>query len=167
MYFHGISKLVTVSTHYSPNLLQQFYTTVHFSTERKRTMTWMCVDSVCEATLAEFGALFGLDKLPFAPTNYIHLQCQKLIPAELGIHHRYPPRIGICGNFPSHSCHPEELSCLEVWEKGEVRERMVNFLHHIVYLKERKRPIDILDYMWQEMHLVVLKNKVPVYGPYL
>ena len=44
---------------------------------------------------------------------------------------------------------------------------MVNCLHHIVPLFERKKQIDILDYMWQEMRLVVLKNKIPVYGPYL
>ena len=58
------------------------------------------------------------------------------------------------------------LNC-KFGEKGMVRERMINCLYHIVPLYMRKKQIDILDYMWQEMKLVVLGNKVPIYGPYL
>ena len=41
MDFYGISKLMTIFTPYSTDLLKQFYATVHFSIGRKRTMTWM------------------------------------------------------------------------------------------------------------------------------
>ena len=37
---------------------------------------------------------------------------------------------------------------------------MINLLNQIVPLYMRKKQIDILDYMWQEMRLVVLMNKV-------
>ena len=52
-------------------------------------------------------------------------------------------------------------------EKGVVRKWLVNLLFHIVSAKERGKKIDVLDYMWQEMHSVVLENKVPIYGQYL
>ena len=29
------------------------------------------------------------------------------------------------------------------------------------------KKLDILDYMWQEMHHVVLSKKVPIYGSYI
>ena len=100
MDFHQISKLMTVSTAYSLDLLQQFYATVHFSTEHgKRTLTWMSADTVCSATMADFGALFGLEELPVAPC-YVRLHLEKLIPAETGIRHCYPPGIGIRGKIP-------------------------------------------------------------------
>ena len=44
---------------------------------------------------------------------------------------------------------------------------MVNILFHIVRAKENGKKLDVLDYMWQEMHSVVLENKVPIYGQYL
>ena len=99
MDYHQISKLMTVSTPYSPDLLKQFYATVHFSTVPKRTMTWMCHNTVYKASLAVFGALFGIDELPFAPC-YVRLHCSKLIPAEAGLRHCYPPGIGLRGKLP-------------------------------------------------------------------
>ena len=85
MDFHQITKIMTVSTPYSPALLQQFYATVVFTTEHgQRSMTWMSADTVCSATLAEFGALFSLEELPVAPC-YVRLHLSKLIPAETGI----------------------------------------------------------------------------------
>ena len=176
MDYHQISKLMPVSTPYSPELLKQFYATVHFSTVPKRSMTWMCHTTVCTATLAEFGALFQLEELPFAPC-YSRIHCSKVMPAEVGIRHCYPPGIGLHGKLSKTSwmyhywrvVHGILRNCLncKFGEKGEVRQRMINLLHQIVPLYMRKKQIDILDYMWQEMRLVVLKNKVPIYGPYL
>jgi len=176
MDFHQISKLMVVGTPYSPDLLKQFFATVHFSTKPKRTMTWMCHDKVCVTTLAEFGALFGIDELPVAPC-YVRLHASSLIRAEDGIRHCYPPGIGLRGKIPKtvymypywRVTHAILRNCLQCkfGEKGEVRERMVNCLHHIVDLFMRKKQIDILDYMWQEMRLVITRNKVPIYGPYL
>jgi hypothetical protein len=44
---------------------------------------------------------------------------------------------------------------------------MINLLHHIMPSFWRKKKIDVLDYMWEEMHTVILDKRVPIYGPYL
>ena len=141
-------------------------------------MIWMCAGSQCEASLAEFGALFRIDELPFVPHAYVHIHVDenKIMKAEKGIRHCYPPGTGL-------SVIPKVTHMTPFWkavhlilrhtiaakfgEKGEVRKWMVNLLFHIVSAKERGKKIDVLDYMWQEMHSVVLETKVPIYGPFL
>ena len=177
MDFHGITSLMECDAPYSPDLLREFYAIVYFSTEFKREMTWMSVGVKCEASLAEFG-LFGIEELPFSPMAYIriHVDETKLIKAHIGIRHCYPPGTGL-------SVIPKVTHMTPFWkavhsilrhtiavkygEKGEVRKWMVNLLFHIVSAKKRGKKIDVLDYMWQEMHSVVLENKVPIYGQYL
>ena len=176
MDFHQISKIMTVSTPYSPDLLQQFYATVHFSTDPQRSLTWMSANVQCSATLAEFGALFGLSELQPAPC-YVRLHLSKPIPAESGIRHCYPPGIGLRGKIPKtvymypywkvvHGILRNCLAC-KFGEKGMVRDRMVNCLYHFVDPAKKNKQIDILDYLWQEMQQVVLRNQVPIYGPLL
>ena len=140
-----------VSTPYSPELLKQFYATVHFSTVPKRTMTWMCHTIVCTATLAEFGELFQLEELPFAPC-YSSLHCSKVMQAEIGLRHCYPPGIGLHGKLSKtswmyhywrvvHGILSNNLNC-KYGEKGEVRQRMINLLNQIVPLYMRKKQIE-------------------------
>ena len=139
-------------------------------------MTWMSADNVCSTTLAEFGALFSLEELPAAPC-YVRLHLSKLIPAETGIRHCYPPQSGLRGKIP-HTVHMYPYwrvvhkilrNCLAIkfGEKGLVRDRMVNCLHHIYDLYIRRKQIDVLDYLWNEMQVVIVKGKVPCYGPLL
>ena len=44
---------------------------------------------------------------------------------------------------------------------------MINLLYHIDRIKRAGKRVDVLDDMWQEMRLVVLNNRVPIYGQYL
>ena len=63
MDFHGISLLMNCDIPFSPELLREFYATVYFSEEKPRSMIWMSGGIKCEATLAEFGELFGLEEI--------------------------------------------------------------------------------------------------------
>ena len=54
---HDLVKLITLKQNYSDELVLQFYTSVHFSDDDARTMTWMSAGQQCSKTLAEFGAL--------------------------------------------------------------------------------------------------------------
>ena len=44
---------------------------------------------------------------------------------------------------------------------------MINLLYHIERSMRIGKKLDVLDYMWQEMHHVVLSKKVPIYGQYI
>ena len=99
MDFHGISGLMECNTAFSPELLREFYATVHFLEKPRepRKMIWMSGGIKCEASLAEFGALFGIVELPFNPLNSmrIHVDPSKLTKARTGIAHFYPPEVGL------------------------------------------------------------------------
>ena len=83
MDFHGISSLMKCETPFSPVMLREFYATVYFSCEGPRKMTWMCAGIKCEASLAEFGTLFDIEELPFAPMSYVRIHARnKLMRAE-------------------------------------------------------------------------------------
>ena len=87
-------------------------------------------------------------------------------PREIGLLHI--PRVKYMSSF-WHTIHNILRNAInqKFGEKGEVRKWMVNLMFHIVSSKERNRRLDIMDYMWQEMHSVVIYKKVPIYGPYL
>ena len=141
MDYHGISSLMECQTPVSPIMLREFYATVYFSREGPRKMTWMCAGIKCEASLAEFGALFKIDELPFAPMSYVRIHAgNKLMRAEDGIRHCYPPGTGL-------SVIPRVTHMSPFWkainsvlrntiavkygEKGVVRKWLVNLLYHI------------------------------------
>ena len=97
MDYHGISLLMNCDIPFSPELLREFYATVYFSEVGPRTVTWMSGGIKCEATLAEFGELFGLVELPFNPlaSIRIHVDPTKLMKARTRIAHCYPPEDGL------------------------------------------------------------------------
>ena len=104
MEFHQVTKLMTVNDRFYPDLIKQFYATVFFSTTDRgdKVFTWMTAETQCSATLAEFGALIGLEVLPVAP-SYVRLHLSKLLPAAVGLPHCYPP-----GKYLAHQPRSEE-----------------------------------------------------------
>ena len=90
--FHQVSKLMTVNTVFHPDLIKQFYATVFFSTTEhgEKVLTWMTAETPCSATMAEFGALIGLEVLPVAPL-YVRLHLSRQLTPSIGLRHCYPP----------------------------------------------------------------------------
>ena len=178
MDFHEISKLMNCDRHFSPALLQEFFATVHFSTKGPRAMTWMSGGVKCQATLAEFGALFGIEEAVFTHFSHIRIHGEErlILKARTGIRHCYPPGVGTQYIpkvkyftdfwYVTHTILRNTIH-VKFGEKGNVRKWMINLLHHIVKAKNNNKKLDVMDYMWNEMKNTVLGNKVPIYGSYI
>ena len=52
-------------------------------------------------------------------------------------------------------------------ERLMARGMMINSLYHMYSVYEKKKQIDLLDYMWHEIQVVVADNRVPIYCPLL
>ena len=67
----GLIPLMKINQSYIDYYIVQFYATVHFDEDEKRTMRWMTKDRMLEATLKEFGEVLGYeDKGAFDPSGW-------------------------------------------------------------------------------------------------
>ena len=172
---HQISKLMTVSTVFYPDLIKQFYANVFFSiTERReRVLTWMTAETQCSATMAEFGVLIGLEVLQVAP-SYVRLHLSRQLTPAIGLRHCYPPgkftlQPKVAHMYPFWKATYQILRNCLACKFGEVslaRGMMINCLYNIYPLFQKRKQIDLLDFIWHEMKVVVGDpSRVPIYCP--
>jgi hypothetical protein len=108
---------------------------------------------------------------------YVRIHQQTLMKADPAIHHCYPRGQGLVGKVPKCTYMTpfwqatyailRNTIAIKFGEKTEARAYMINLLYHIMPSFWREKKIDVLDYMWEEMHTVILDKRVPIYGPYL
>ena len=109
----------------------------------------------CDATLEEFGALFGIVEVPFQPLSFLRIHASKMMKHDEGLKHCYSksgrlhsPKVTFMSPF-WHTVHSVLRNTInqKLGEKGEVKNYLVNLMFHIVKAKNRNRRLDIMDYM--------------------
>ena len=169
--FHGITPLMSCSRPFSPTLLREFFATVYFTEgdHASRSMQWMSGGVQCSATLKEFGALIGVEIAEYSYYSHVRIHGEEkfLMSAKEGIKHCYPSNSGtkmipkvryftdfwyVTHTILRHTIH------VKFGEKGMARGWMVNLLNKIVTAKEKGKPLDVLDYMWNELKLTDRKS---------
>ena len=166
----GIKEIITFKRDFDPDVVAQFYVTVHFSPDEERTMTWMTGTQKMTGSWSEFmkflkvdfqGADNPLGLRPHAPSSSTATPKDRLqqlyvkkgvLPKHLDIMHRIFrntlfPRIG---NFDE--VHGYLAEMLLLCEEAMTKE---------------STPLDISDVMFNELWNCIMNRKVPIYGPYL
>ena len=148
MGFHQVSQLLTINTVFHPDLIKQFYATLYFSTTEhgERVLTWMTVETQCSATMAEFGALIGLEVLPVAP-SYVRLHLSRQLAPTIGLRHCYLPgkftlQPKVAHMYPFWKATYQILRNCLACKFGEVsmaRGMMINCLYNIYPLFQKRK----------------------------
>jgi len=170
----GIKEIISFKTDFDPDVVAQFYVTVHFSPDDERSMVWMTgTQKMTEMTgtwhefmaslKVEFqGADTPLGSRPHAAASTDRASAKDrlqllyvkkgVLPRHLDIMHRIFrntlfPRIG---NFDE--VHGSLAEMLLLCEEAMTKE---------------SAPLDISDVMFTELWNCIMMRKVPIYGPYL
>ncbi|KAI5016644.1 hypothetical protein ZWY2020_006495 [Hordeum vulgare] len=166
----GIKEIITFRRDFDPDVVAQFYVTVHFAPDDMRTMTWMTGTQKMTGSWSEFMKLLKVDfqgdetplgLRPHAPSSSTATPKDRLqqlyvkkgvLPKHLDIMHQIFrntlfPRIG---NFDEVHGHLAEM--LLLCEEARTKE---------------SAPLDIAHVMFNELWNYIMNRKVPIYGPYL
>ena len=167
----GIKEIISFKTDFDPNVVAQFYVTVHFSPDDERSMVWMTGTQKMTGTWREFMAFLKVefqgadtplgsrphavastDRAPAKDRLQLLYVKKGVLPKHLDIMHRIFrntlfPRIG---NFDE--VHGSLAEMLLLCEEAMTKE---------------SAPLDISDVMFTELWNCIMMRKVPIYGPYL
>ncbi|KAI4995688.1 hypothetical protein ZWY2020_037736 [Hordeum vulgare] len=166
----GIKEIITFKRDFDPDVVAQFYVTVHFSPDDERTMTWMTGTQKMTGSWSEFMKLLKVDfqgadnplgLRPHAPSSATATPKDRLqqlyvkkgvLPKHLDIMHRifYNTLFPCIGNFDEVHGYIGEM--LLLCEDAKTKE---------------SAPLDISDVMFNDLWNCIMNRKVPIYGPYL
>lgn len=159
---------------YDPTLVAQFYATVHFSSGVDKSFTWMSRNNRCTATLAEFAALLGYRVIDDREPCYYHCHSygkpmtkDRLEPLYMegtvahGFIKYLLPTWDIMNRIIRETIAPK------VGNVDQIHGFQVDFLVKAHENKGKGLRLDVMDFLWNEMTLVVTQRRVPSYCPYV
>lgn len=173
----GLHKLMTTQENYNPDLIQQFYATVTFGTTAEMPFEWMSGTVRCRSSLVEFAQAL---EIPFSPTSengkkmHVHgaaYDKTSLAPlygegGSLGEYKNLKLVYNILMRMFRHAVTPK------AGNKDQIRLVEVNLLAHAhtVYCNGEEHendPIDVMDFLFQEIFKCIMDRKCPLYAPYI
>jgi hypothetical protein len=174
----GLHQLLSIKQDYCPNLIQKFYATLDFVTQDNVGMTWMTNEVRRFSTFACFGQLLGYT---FLGLEILNGQQMHVNTSEYNKENLAP--------LSAHGSSPEETSNLlalynmllrifraNISPRGgkndAIRGGLMNFLHFAYEAYEEgeicaNKKIDVIHYIFSEMHSAMIEKKVPPYAPYI
>lgn len=171
----GLIPIMTVSHDFSREVICQFYATVVFLEDEGgyRSLKWMTKEHVMEASWQDFARCIGYE-LPKDNSNTfrIHLQAKPMAKekmADLYIRGRM-----LCGSTKGllpvydimNRIYRSTIN-LKHTNHDEVHGFLVNLCVRTHELRGRGKQLDVMDYIWHEMHDCAFLRKLPQYAPYL
>lgn len=174
----GLKDLGLIKQDYSVNCIQQFYATVVFGSEVNIPMTWQSGEYTLQSDFCEFAKLLGY---PFRGLDEpcgvrLHENTNEYNKAKLapifitettkGMNNLYPLYNILIRMFRS-NISPS------AGNEDAVRGALVNLMahaHHVYRLgpeDERNQHVDVMYYIFQEMHIAITEKKCPPYAPYI
>ena len=172
----GIEHILTFHKDFDPEIIAQFFASVHFGVNEERTMTWMTNGRQLSATWKEFMELLlipdeGLDTLvgvrPHA--NSESANKNKLMPylVEKTLPNKKKawvlnPFLDIMHRLFRNTLFPR------IGDMGQVHAYLVDMMLICEEARQAQtQPLDVSHIMWCEVQFPVFNRKVPIYGPYL
>uniref|UniRef100_A0ACD5UK02 Uncharacterized protein n=1 Tax=Avena sativa TaxID=4498 RepID=A0ACD5UK02_AVESA len=170
----GMFPIMEFQYDYDPLLICQFYATAHFHNGRNRKITWMTQGAVNEATLAEFAAILGYeDRGRDVPCGFrCHMRehpSKKDVLTPLHIRGR-----GVAGKIKDllptydilHRIFRETVAP-RAGNKDEIHGFSVDLLFNTFLNRESGQPLDVTDFIWNEMVAAAHTRRVPPFAPYI
>lgn len=164
----GIEDLITFPYDFDPDIVAQFYVTVHFHVDVDRTMTWMTNGEKMSGSWIEFMKLLNVpDEVLHNPVGLrphanpgatpkeklmpFYLR-KNVLPSFLDVMHRIFrntlfPRVG-----NKDQVHSYLMDMLLMCEEGRTK---------------NSGPLDVSNVMFCELQMAIYNRKVPIYGSYL
>src|SRR3954463_8017519 len=171
----GLYNLMELHEDYNVHLVQQFYATVVFGSNQERTMVWMSGTTRCTATFHDFSnvifenfhgvstplglhmhsAALGENKLKLAP-----LYDEGVVGGSKGLKTLYNLMLRIFRHTIAPSAGNDDA----------IRGGLVNLLYHTHRTfnagpETEATPIDVMDFIFEEMFHAILYKKSPSYAP--
>ena len=172
----GIEEIITFHLDFDPELVAQFFASVHFHTDEKRTMTWMTNGKRMSAEWKEFMDMLnirdeGLDvpvgACPHAnpeSANKNKLQpflVEKTLPSGKKSF-VLNPFLDIMHKIFRNSLFP----C--IGDKDKVHSYIMGMMLMCEEVRRHEaEPLDVSHIMWSELQFAMFHWKLPIYGPYL
>ncbi|KAK1660605.1 hypothetical protein QYE76_048764 [Lolium multiflorum] len=168
----GLKDLMKIQCDYSPELVKQFFATLAIKKDEDRTMEWMSGSTHCSATLRRFAAILG-------------------VPAEGGRRLHGPQRAdknALFDLYTSAGKVGETKGLLTIYGQllrffrstiapsGGNNDAIRGTLVDLMYLsfrcardenEERNYTIDIMDFIFQEIHDAMVSRTTIPYAPYI
>ncbi|KAK1626770.1 hypothetical protein QYE76_001085 [Lolium multiflorum] len=168
----GLQDLMKIRCDYSPELVKQFFATLAIKKDVDRTMEWMSGSTHCSATLRRFAAILG-------------------VPAEGGRRLHGPQRAdknALFDLYTSAGKVGETKGLLTIYGQllrffrstiapsGGNNDAIRGYLVDLMYLsfrcardenEERSYTIDIMDYIFHEIHDAMVSRTTIPYAPYI
>jgi hypothetical protein len=156
-------------------MICQFYATVVFLEDEDgfRTLKWMTKEFLMEATWEEFARGIGYD-LPDDESNFFRIHLQPKPMAKEKMANLYIPGRMLCGS--AYNLLPVYDIMYRIYRStinpkdtnhDEVHGFLVNLLVRTDEMRGSGKQLDIMDYIWHEMHDCAFLRKLPQYAPYI
>ena len=164
---YGLINIMTLNQRYDDFLIAQFFSTVHFDNDEKRTLRWMTKDTVLEATLEEFGNSLGYtlggwtchgggrpmssDVLaPITLEDGTPGETDDLIPTYEIMHRIY-----------------RETLAPRVGNTDQVHAFVIDLMYWTFTKQGSHEELDVMNFIYNELHLAVIDKRAPVFGTYV
>ncbi|KAK1585734.1 hypothetical protein QYE76_008278 [Lolium multiflorum] len=138
----GLQELMKIQCDYSPELIKQLFATLAFKNDDERTMEWMSGSTHCEATLRRLASILGL-------------------PAEGGLRLHGPQK-------------KEKNVLFDLYDSSGVVGLPRGFFPSTVSFKcarddneDQDFSLDVMDFIFNEIHDVVVSRTTMPYAPYI
>ena len=174
----GLLPLMEFNHAFDEDLVAQFFATVKLieSEDGARSLTWMTHDRVLTATWAEFAAGIGYSDLPSDASGMfrVHLRDRPMVKDKMVDADLYIAGRALAGS--AYDLLPTYDIMLHIYwsvlnPKVGNFDQVHGFLVNMMVLTAQKRgkeqQLDVMDYIWHEMHNVVVMRKTPPFAPYV
>ncbi|XP_044979323.1 uncharacterized protein LOC123446852 [Hordeum vulgare subsp. vulgare] len=172
----GIAELITFHLDFDPEIVAQFFVTIHFHTDAKRTMTWVTNGERLSATWKEFMDLMNIRDEGLENPLGLHPHAKPSATPKEKLLPYFIEKVSPSGEV-SHVSNQfldvmhrifRNTLFLCVGNKDQVHSYLVDML--LMCQKGQARAFGLLDVshvMWSELQPTIFHRKVDIYGPYL
>ncbi|KAK1662048.1 hypothetical protein QYE76_050207 [Lolium multiflorum] len=168
----GLQKLMKVQCDYNPDLIKQFYATLAFKKDEEHTMQWMSGSSPCQASFHRFAEILGY---PFEGGHRLHGP-QKTNKDVLFHLYDSSGAVGTTsGLLPIYGQLLRFFRATIAPSGGNndaLRGTLLDLMHHAFGCaqegdEESYFTIDVMDYIFHEIHDTMVSRTTMPYAPYI
>ncbi|KAM0923776.1 hypothetical protein ACQ4PT_005302 [Festuca glaucescens] len=178
----GLSNLIERKCDYNIKLVQQFFATLVIGKEENIPLTWMTGDRRCESDFSRFANLLGYDFISAEDPCGARMHTPGVAPLKaemtpLYLSDAFTPgkTYGLNRLFNTLLCIFRNNIAPEARNLDDIRGGLVNLLVYanrvLTGIEEgtaaELEPLDVMDFIFNEIKECIEGRKVPVYAPYI
>ena len=174
----GLLPLMEFNHPFDEDLVAQFYATVKLieGEDGARSLTWMTHDQVLSAPWSDFAAGLGYTDLPKGTPGFfrVHIHDRPMLKDVMVDADLYIAGRALAGS--AYHLKPVYDIMLRIY-RSVLNPKVGNFdqvhgyLVNMMVLTAQKRgkglQLDVMDYLWYELHYAIIGRKTPPFAPYI